>query len=224
MVQFPVIFARVSKLSQDWQRQVSDLEPVAETRGWGTPLVISEKGSASKRRNAQRPEVQQLRELVASGQVSHVLVTEVSRLSRLPSQAHALLEELTAAKVSLYLHRYNMETLLPNGKLNPVAAMLFSLTAEFGRAETEDRADRIRSGQAEARRKGQHLGRPAGTTLADEELLKKWGKVAKLLRAGRSVREVAQLEEISATTVQAVRAALIARGDLTARKSSSVTS
>lgn len=224
MVQFPVIFARVSKLSQDWQRQVSDLEPVAEGRGWGTPYILTEKGSASKRRNSQRPEVQQLRELVAAGKVSHVLITEVSRLSRLPSQAHLLLEELTAAGVSIYLHRYNMETLLPNGKLNPVASMLFALTAEFGRAETEDRADRIRSGQEEARRKGKHLGRPAGTSLEDEELLKKWPKIAKLLRGNRSVREIAQLEEVSATTVQAVRAALVRKGDLQARKAASVAS
>ena len=221
---FAVIFARVSKLSQDWQRQVSDLEPVAEGRGWGTPYIIAEKGSASKRRNSQRPEVQQLRELVAAGKVSHVLITEVSRLSRLPSQAHLLLEELTAAGVSIYLHRYNMETLLPGGKLNPVASMLFALTAEFGRAETEDRADRIRSGQAEARRKGKHLGRPAGTGLEDEDLLKKWPKVAKLLRGSRSVREIAQLEEVSATTVQAVRAVLVSRGELQTRKPAPVTS
>jgi len=218
MVQFPVIFARVSKLTQDWQRQVSDLEPVCESRGWGAPYIISEKGSASKRRNSQRPEVQQLRELVAAGKVSHVLITEVSRLSRLPSQAHALLEELTAAGVSIYLHRYNIETLLPNGRLNPIASMLFALTAEFGRAETEDRADRILSGQAEARRKGKHLGRPAGTSLEDEDLLKKWPKIAKLLRGNRSVREIAQLEEVSATTVQAVRAALVRKGELKARK------
>ena len=218
MVQFPLIFARVSKLTQDWARQVADLEPVCESRGWGTPYIISEKGSASKRRNSQRPEVQLLRELVASGKVSHVLITEVSRLSRLPSQAHALLEELTAAGVSIYLHRYNIETLLSNGRLNPIASMLFALTAEFGRAETEDRADRILSGQAEARRKGKHLGRPAGTSLEDEDLLKKWPKIAKLLRGNRSVREIAQLEEVSATTVQAVRAALVRKGDLKARK------
>lgn len=219
MVQFPVIFARVSKLTQDWQRQVSDLEPVCESRGWGTPYIISEKGSASKRRNSQRPEVQQLRELVAAGKVSHVLITEVSRLSRLPSQAHLLLEELTAAGVSIYLHRYNMETLLPTGKLNPIAAMLFALTAEFGRAETEDRADRIISGQAEARRRGKHLGRPAGTTLADEDLLKKWPRIAKLLRKGKAVREIAKLEEVSSTTVQGVRAALVRAGELAGRSS-----
>jgi len=224
MVQFPLIFARVSKLTQDWARQVADLEPVCESRGWGTPYIISEKGSASKRRNSQRPEVQLLRELVASGKVSHVLITEVSRLSRLPSQAHALLEELTAAGVSIYLHRYNIETLLSNGRLNPIASMLFALTAEFGRAETEDRADRILSGQAEARRKGKHLGRPAGTSLEDEDLLKKWPKIAKLLRGNRSVREIAQLEEVSATTVQAVRAALVRKGDLKARKAVPVAS
>jgi DNA invertase Pin-like site-specific DNA recombinase len=69
MVRFPVIFARVSKLTQDWQRQVSDLEPIAES--WGAPYIISEKGSASKRRNAQRPEGQQLRKLtLAEGVVN----------------------------------------------------------------------------------------------------------------------------------------------------------
>jgi DNA invertase Pin-like site-specific DNA recombinase len=216
MVQFSLIFARVSKLSQDWQRQVSDLRPVAEARGWGTPQLLTEKGSASKRRNQDRPEVQQLRELVAAGQVSRVLITEVSRLGRLPSQAHALLEELTEAGVSIYIHRYAIETLLPTGKLNPVASVLFSLAAEFARAETEERAERIRSGKAESARRGVHQGRPSGTQLADKDLIQKWPKVAKLLRSGLSVRKVAKLEAVSATTVQGVRAALLRAGELAA--------
>ena len=214
MVQFPVIFARVSKTEQDWQRQVSDLSPVAEARGWGAPQLITEKGSASKRRNAARPEVQQLRALVASGQVSRVLLTEVSRLGRLPSQVHELLEELTAAGVSIYIHRYAIETLLPSGKLNPMAAMLFSLAAEFARGETEEKAERIRSGKAESRRRGVHQGRPAGTVLADKDLIQKWPKVAKLLRGQMPVRKIAKLEAVSATTVQNVRAALRRQGEL----------
>jgi DNA invertase Pin-like site-specific DNA recombinase len=211
-----VIFARVSKQSQDWQRQVSDLTPVVTARGWHLVATITEKGSASKRRNAQRPEVQQLRELVASGQVKRVLVTEVSRLSRLPSQAHALLEELSAAGVSIYIHRFAVETLLPSGKLNPAASMIFAMTAEWGRGETEERSERIISGQAEAKRQGKHLGRPVGTTKDEEALLTKWASVAKLLRKGRSVREIVEIVKCSKATVQKVRTLLVKNGELAA--------
>lgn len=98
---------------------------------------------------------------------------EVSHLARRNSIAHAFVETLEELKVSLYWHQQGIETLLPNGKRNPAAAIMFALLAEMARAEREILSERIKSGLNEAKRKGRKLGRPAGSTDSPEEFLKK---------------------------------------------------
>lgn len=64
---------------------------------------------------------------------------------------------LEALGVSLYWHAQRIETLLPSGRRNPAASIMFSLLAEMARNERETLVERIKSGLAEARRKGHRL-------------------------------------------------------------------
>lgn len=115
------------------------------------------------------------------------------------------MEEL---KVSLYWHQQGIETLLPNGKRNPAAGIMFALLAEMARAERETLSERIKSGLAEARRKGHRLGRPAGTTTTIKELLSKHSDIVRKLKEGHSVRNTAKITGKGGSTVQRVKAAL----------------
>lgn len=119
-----IIFIRVSKRTQDYQRQVDDLTTIAEKRGWNVSGTITEKITGAKD-NEERDGIEELLQRCESGQVQRVLITEVSRLGRRPSQTHQILELLTARKISIYISQYNIETLLPNGKLNPFASMTY---------------------------------------------------------------------------------------------------
>ncbi len=108
--------------------------------------------------------------------------------------------------VSLYWHAQGIETLLPNGKRNPAAGIMLALLAEIARSELEVLRARIASGLAEARRRGQKLGRPPGTSLPRTEFLEKHRAVVRLLRSGQSIRNAAKIAGKGVSTVQRVKA------------------
>ena len=156
------ILVRVSTLKQETDRQVSELLAHAKSKGYEVVEICREQISGmadeSDRHGLHRAE-----ELARTGAVRKILVHEVSRLARRNSVAHAFVETLEELGVSLYWHQQGIETLLPNGKRNPAAAIMFALLAEMARAERETLSERIKSGLDEARRKGRKLGRPTGT-------------------------------------------------------------
>lgn len=199
-----IIFVRVSGRGQDFDRQVSDLSITAAAKGWPVSEVISETVSGYKR-GVKREGLERLLELVESGQVRRVLVSEVSRMGRIPSQTLRMLEDFTAKGVSIYVHNVGLETLSETGKLNIAAGMMFTLFAEFARAESQQLSERVRSGMAEAGRKGIHLGRPAGTGETEAEFLAKYGRVAAKLARGFSIRDTARLCHVGKNTVLKVR-------------------
>lgn len=201
------ILVRVSTSKQETDRQVSELTRYAEAKGYEVVEICREEVSGmadeSDRHGLHRTE-----ELARAGAVRKVLVHEVSRLARRNSVAHAFVETLEELGVSLYWHQQGIETLLPNGKRNPAAAIMFALLAEMARAERETLSERIKSGLAEARRKGRKLGRPKGTTLEAEDFLSKHRDICRKLREGQSIRNTAKITGKGVSTVQRVKAAL----------------
>jgi len=70
MITTPVaIFVRVSKKSQSYDRQLADLTAHAQRNNYQVVDIITEKGSATKRRTIDRPEVDQLLERCQSGKI-----------------------------------------------------------------------------------------------------------------------------------------------------------
>lgn len=51
-------------------------------------------------------------------------------------------------KISVYIGNYGVETIQPDGKRNPMIAMLTAILAEFATLERETLIDRTRSGLA----------------------------------------------------------------------------
>lgn len=201
------VIVRVSTNKQETQRQKHELETVAKSKGWRVVEVCEETVSGSADIQ-DRPALQRVLQLAGDGSIKKVLVHEVSRVARRPSVALTFVEMLEAHCVSLYWHAQSIETLLPNCKRNPAAAIMLALLSEMARAEKETLVERIKSGLAEARRNGQKLGRPKGTTVAVADFLAKHRDIQKLLRSGQSVRNAAKITGKGASTVQRVKAAM----------------
>jgi DNA invertase Pin-like site-specific DNA recombinase len=201
------ILVRVSTLQQETDRQVSELTAYATAQGYDVVEVCQEKVSGMADEDA-RHGLHRVEALARAGAVKKVLVHEVSRLARRNSVAHGFVETLGDLGVSLYWHQQGIETLLPNGKRNPAAAIMFALLAEMARAERETLSERIKSGLAEARRKGRKLGRPEGSTVAKKDLLAKHSDIVRQLRAGQSVRNTAKITGKGGSTVQRIKAVL----------------
>jgi DNA invertase Pin-like site-specific DNA recombinase len=203
------VIVRVSTNKQETQRQKHELEAVAKAKGWQIVEMCEETVSGSADIQ-DRPALQRVLQLAAEGSIKKVLVHEVSRVARRPSVALTFVEMLEAHCVSLYWHAQSIETLLPNCKRNPAAAIMLALLSEMARAEKETLVERIKSGLAEARRKGRKLGRPMGSGLERSELLAKHRDIIRLLKAGQSVRNTAKIAAKGMSTVQRVKAAMAA--------------
>jgi DNA invertase Pin-like site-specific DNA recombinase len=204
------ILVRVSTTKQETDRQVSELSAHAAAKGYEVVAICREQVSGMAD-VSDRPGLQQAEELARAGAVRKILVHEVSRLARRNSIAHAFIEMLEELGVSLYWHQQGIETLLPNGKRNPAAGIMFALLAEMARAERETLSERIKSGLEEAKRKGRKLGRPTGPAFSEKEFLAKHGDICRRLRDGQSVRNTATLTDKGISTVQRVKKALISK-------------
>jgi len=199
------ILVRVSTSKQETNRQVNELKQYAASKGYAVVEVCQEtiSGQAS---DDDRHGLRRIEELADAGKIRKVLVHEISRIARRNSVAHKFVETLEHHGVSLYWHAQGIETLLPNGKRNPAAGIMLALLAEMARSEHELLKARIASGLAEARRRGQKLGRPVGTRLAAAEVLQKHRHVVRLLKKGQSIRNAAKIAGKGVSTVQRVKA------------------
>ena len=206
-----VILVRVSTQRQETDRQISELQAYADSKGYRVVEVLTEtiSGGADE---ADRHGLNRAEELARTGKIKKVLVHEVSRLARRNSTTHRFVETLEECGVSLYWHSQSIETLLPNGKTNPAARIMLALLSEMARNELEVLRARIMSGLAEARRKGIKLGRRAGTTLPPKDLLKKHPDIVRNLRSGQSIRHTAKISGKGFSTVCRVRAVLVKQG------------
>ena len=198
-----VILARVSKSTQDYERQVTELRKVAASRDYNVIEEIVSKHTGDTK-NENRPDIQRLISLANQGAMQTLLVSEVSRLGRKTFEILKVLEILTEQGINIYVHNFKIDTLLPDGKRNPVGQLLFMFLSERARAEQEDRSERIKSGIEQARRNGIDLGRPEGKE--DEKIfLKRHKKVVASLQLGNSIRATMKVAGVAMATVQKVK-------------------
>lgn len=198
-----VIAARVSTKEQDTERQVSELQEIAGNNGWNVVEVIRIKISGRSSED-DRSDLARIRELAAAGKINKVLVHEVSRLARRNSVLHKFVEDMTEAGVSIYWKSQNIETLLPNGKMNPAASIMLALLGEIARNETETARERIKSGMDQARKNGVKIGRPFGAE-DTKVFLTRHRDIQRELLDHQSIRKTAKITGKSEWVVKKVK-------------------
>lgn len=200
-----VIFSRVSTLAQDYQRQTDELLDYAAKIGYSVERIFEEKISGAKK-NEERKELMAMMSYIKSNQIEKVLTWELSRIGRNAIQVLQVIEMLNEAKVSLYIKNYNLETLNPDGTVNPLSQFMVQILNSVNEMERQTIVQRLRSGYTAARKNGTKVGRKTGVQVkTDEEFLKENKEVAKLLKQGFSVRKVMKLTEKSSGTIQKVK-------------------
>jgi DNA invertase Pin-like site-specific DNA recombinase len=200
------IFVRVSKKSQEYERQILELQEYADSKKYKVVEVISEKVTGSKK-NVDRQGIVTLLSLARSGGIKKVLVSQVTRLGRNSRETDRILEELTSLKVSVYTRHFNLETLDEKGNKSPLAGLIFGILKEIAAYDLEVLSYNIKSGQELARKKGKVIGRPAGVE-SDSEILSKYKKVVSLINSSHSIRNIAKLTGYSSPTIQKVKRAM----------------
>ena len=205
------IYCRVSTGDQDNDRQERDLLEYAKRAGFEVVEVFKETLSGIRKSKGKQPEARKrAMGLAQRREIDAVLVTEMTRWGRSTQDLMDTLGQLASWDVSLIAQTgltFDLST--PQGKL--VANLMASL-AEF---EHDLLRERVRSGVAAAKARGQVFGRRRGYRPSDKHAI----EVMRLIEEeGYSQRRTAERLGISKTTVNEI----VKRGRQEAGSGSSV--
>ncbi len=197
------IYGRVSSSngSQDYQRQINDLTIFATQNNYEVVKIFAEQVSGVKK-NTERPALMELIEFAKTNDIDKVLVTELSRLGRDTLQVLQAIELLNQTAISVFIQNYNIETLLPDGNINPMSQFLITILAEVARMERKTIRERVESGYKNHLANGGSVGRKIGYRKCDEAMRTQYVEDIKLLKKGYSLRNI---QKITGTSVNTLR-------------------
>ena len=199
-----VIYARVSTSAQDYTRQITELRNYAWKQNYKIVREFSEKISGGKKIE-ERAAIKELLDFVKSNNVEKVLIYECSRLSRRQLDFLYIIEQLTEARVSLYILQNGLETLLPDGRPNPIANLCFGIIAEFNNLEKHLIRARMASGYEHHRASGGRVGRKEGYRKSEEDYRTTYDREITLLSKGNTLKDVRAITGTSINTLRKLK-------------------
>jgi DNA invertase Pin-like site-specific DNA recombinase len=188
------LYVRVSTADrgQTVENQLLPLQEAAGRLGWTIVAVFRDEGISGSLGRQRRPGLDALLKGVARRDFDIVAAWSVCRLGRSLPDLIALLGELQARDIDLYLHQQALDTSTPSGR------MLFGMLSVFSEFERAMIRDRVMAGLDRARSSGKRLGRPRTTPFTVQ-------RIRRALDEGRGVRETARLLKVSAAKVSEIR-------------------
>jgi len=199
-----VIYARVSTKTQDYDRQLSELRTYAARMQYNVVREFAEVVSGAKKVN-EREAMSELLTYCDDNHVDNVLIYECSRLSRRAVDFLQIVEYLNERKISVYIHQNGLETLLPNGEVNPIASLILGILAQFNSMERTLIRSRMESGYNSYRSRGGQVGRKSGYRKPTETMMLQYTKEISLLKKGISLRNVSAITKTSVGTLQKLK-------------------
>lgn len=199
-----VLLLRVSTNSQDYEYQRNTLTDICKRNGWEIVHTVENKVSGAKK-SEEREEIVELLEYVRHNKIDIVVATEVSRLGRDTLEALKIIEILNENKVNLYFANYGIETLLPDGTINPIARLILTICLEISAYERNLIKYRMKAGYEEYLKKRKdnpelRLGRQ-GYKKDEQAYRKEYAQELSLLRKGISLRTIQKLTGKSVGTL-----------------------
>lgn len=203
-----VLLLRVSTNSQDYEYQRSTLTDLCNRNGWEVVRTFKNKVSGAKK-NEEREEIVELLDYIKNNEIDMVMATEVSRVGRNTLEALKTIEILNENKVNLYFANYNIETLLPDKTVNPIARLILTICLEISAYERNLIRYRMKAGYDDylKRRKEDpalRLGRQ-GYKKDEQSYKEEYQQELSLLRKGISLRNVQKITGTSIGTLQKIK-------------------
>ena len=199
-----VIYARVSTSAQDYTRQITELRKYAKKQNYEIVKEFSEKISGGKKVE-ERTAIKEMLDFVKFNKVDKVLIYECSRLSRRQLDFLSIIEQLTEQGVSLFILQNGLETLLPDGKPNPIANLCFGIIAEFNTLEKNLIRARMASGYEHHRALGGRVGRKEGYRKSEEDYRTHYDREITLLQKGNTLADVRAITGTSINTLRKLK-------------------
>lgn len=203
-----VILARVSTDKQEYQRQLNELNDYCDGVGWDVKATFCNKISGAKSIE-ERTEIQELLQYVKTHQISRVVCLSIDRLGRNTLEALRVIQCLNENHVALFVKNYNLETLTPDGKVNPVASLICTILLEIASMERLTIKERMTSGRnqyiARCRKEGVKMGRPSTYRKSVDTYKSQYTKEISLLKKNLSLRNISAITGTSINTLRRIK-------------------
>lgn len=199
-----VIYTRVSSESQDYSRQIKNLNEIALQKGWKVRRTFAEKISGTITAS-ERIEFKKLIQYVQANKVDIVLISEISRLGRRVINILTTIDELHKIGVGVYVQQFGMQSLI-NGKENPTVMLLLQMLSIGAEMENNLRKERQMQGIEIAKLNNKYKGRKNGSRTSPAKLTEKYSDIIDLLKKSNlSLRRIAAITSHSINTVRRVK-------------------
>jgi DNA invertase Pin-like site-specific DNA recombinase len=180
------LYARVStSAGQDADMQIRELRDYTARRGW---TVAGEFVDVASGQREQRPDLDRLFDDCRRRRIDAVIVYRYDRFARSLRQLVNALAEFDALGILFVSLHEGVDTSTPNGR------MIFGIFATLAEFERSLIVERVRSGLAAARARGQTLGRPRQACDVD--------RIVSLRAQGLSWRAIAATLGVKVTTAR----------------------
>ena len=199
------IYARVSTSKQDYSHQLTTLRAYAKDHHYHVVKEYSETISGA-RKVAEREALRELLDDVEKNHINKILVFECSRLSRRALDFLSIIEQLNERGVSVFFYQNGLETLLPDGKINPIASLVLGIMSQFNSVERTLVRARMKNGydHLRAMHPGEKVvGRKVGYRKTN--YLEEYAKEISLLKKGVTLRDCQSLTGTSVNTLRKLK-------------------
>jgi len=184
------IYARTSTVASSTDRQIEELKIIASNHNYEVVEIYNDEGVSGAKRS--RPELDRMMSDIFKRKFDTLMTLELSRLGRSVKNMCEILDKCNDSNVNLYVVNQQINT------ENPMGVFFFNLMNSVYQMERELITERIRSGIANARRKGIKLGRKS--TLNYEKEL----QIIKLKKQGVGIGVIKKKVGVGQKTVYAV--------------------
>lgn len=187
------LYTRVSTSDgQTIDNQLRDLHLAAERQGWTIVAHYSDEGISGAKGREKRDGLNNLLKAVQRREVDMVAAWSVCRLGRSLQHLVALLGDLNAKGIDLYLHVQALDTSTPSGRA------MFQMLGVFSEFERAIISERVKASLNRLRAEGKQLGRKPLDTKTVE-------KVERALRSGQSINATARAVGIGVGSVHRIK-------------------
>lgn len=188
------LYARVStdQQSTGLESQVRILRDYCTKNDIASYELFTDEGISGTK--SSRPALDRMITAVNNGEISSVVVYSFSRFARSTTHLLNALQIFKTKNVSFVSLTEKIDT------STPVGLAVFSILAAISQLERDLIAERVKAGLANARAKGKLIGRKKQR---DSDLIRK------LLKAGMTFRQIAQIAKCSHGSVWAEKSAMI---------------
>ena len=202
------IYCRVSTSKQDTDHQLRALRTYARKNGHEIVKEFTETISGHKKIN-DRFALVELMDYVKENKVDKILIFECSRLSRRAADFLNIVDSMNEIGVSIHILQNGLDTLLPDGSINPIASLVCGIIAQFNQMERSLIRSRMEAGYYNFLARGGKVGRKHSYRKADMEYLTQYKKEIGYLQDGLTLHACRKLTGTSINTLRKIKAKFV---------------